>query len=87
MTSTANPELRAFQIAVRDKIDQLAAELYWHGGAQVKADLGLDNLVEDVEVTVKVTVPAADQATAVAAVQDQVRFVHLPSGWAAEVSA
>jgi flagellar basal body-associated protein FliL len=87
-STTANPELHAFQVAVRDKIVSVGSQYgYSHITNQVIADLGLDNLVEDVVVTVRVTLPAADQADANALVASQVSSVYLPAGWSAEVAA
>lgn len=86
-STTANPELHAFQVAVRNKIDELASSLYWSGGDQVKRDLGLDNLVEDQVVTVRVTVPAASPADAAAQVGQQVQSVYLPAGWTVDVAS
>lgn len=88
MSSTiANPELLAFQKAVLAKINEVASTTYWHGFDQIKRDLGLDDIVEDHVVTVRVTVPAADPAAAAAAVAEQVSTVYLPTGWSAEVAS
>lgn len=89
MSSTTNTELRDFQRTVKAAAEALRNVAY---GAdryvdQFLADTGLDSFVDDVEVTVKVTVPAADAAAATAQVEEQISSLYLPTGWSAAVSA
>jgi hypothetical protein len=86
-STTVNTELRDFQAAVKAKIAELRGTVYYHGFDQIERDLGLDTFVPDVEVTVKVTVPADDAASATAQVESQIASLYLPTGWSAAVSS
>jgi hypothetical protein len=86
MTGTTNTELRDYQRRVKGMIDGLRRQVSWSGFDRVERDLGLDNLLDEQQVTVVVTVPAGSDTEARQTVEQELNGLHLPTGWSASVS-
>lgn len=87
MSTTHNAEVRDYMRQVRDVVNSVKSQVAWHGFADVERRLGLDQLVDEQTVVVRVTLPAATPEEAVSEVVEQVRYVDLPSGWDLDVAS
>lgn len=87
--SGTNTELRDFQRQVRQEALRVAEDNY---AAQPHVrdfleKLGLADMQDDHEVTVRITVPATSQEGAEDLVRQRVSAIYLPTGWSASVAS